>query len=97
MTIKIGNTTYKIRTPGDLDAVLVDATGCDATEMARMIGGTPQASHLARALHPFLHAEEGEVPHVSEVAAQIAAADDESIAGQVRALYARKEGAADGE
>jgi hypothetical protein len=96
MTIKIGDTTYKIRKPSGLDAVLVGATGCDAAEMARMIGGTPQASHLARALHPFLHVEEGEVPHVSEVAAQIAAADDETIAGQVRALYAGK-GGSDGE
>lgn len=87
--IQIGSTTYAIRTPKDLDARLIEATGCSTAEHATMLAGEPQPIHLARALHPLLHVEEGEVPDLPVLARQIAAADWTAITQQVRGLYAK--------
>lgn len=91
MTIQIGDRTFSIRTPKDLDDQLIAATGCNAAEHAAMLGGTPLASQLAKALHPFL-AEDA--PSVPELAMMIAEAGYEALVQPVRDLFRKVEGAA---
>lgn len=85
MTIKIGENTLAYRTPSDLDAVLVEATGCNAAETVEQLKRGGQPSHVARALHPFL--ADKDAPTVHELATLIAAADVTDVRHQVIALY----------
>lgn len=86
MTIQIGEAAFATRRPRDLDKVLLADVGCNATEIARMLGGQPLAGTVARALLPFLP-EEGR-PALADLASDIAAAGTGEIAIQVVALYA---------
>lgn len=84
--ITIGKAKLATSTPTDLDAALIEATGCTAAETRAMLAGQPQASHLARALHPFL--AEKDALAVPDLATQIAAVEDRTgIAADVLGLY----------
>lgn len=84
MTIKIGEKTLAYRTPSDLDAVLIEATGCNAAETAAQLKRGGQPSHIARALYPFL-TEKDLLVH--DLAGLIADADVTDVRNQVIALY----------
>lgn len=85
--MKIGKTTVDLQDrPDDLDARLIAATGCDASEIAGMLAGNPIAGLVANALLPFLG--EGSAP---ELAALIDGAGTPAIAAQVLALYATEQ------
>ena len=85
MTIKIGDATLAtLPRPGDLDAVLIEATGRNAAETAAALAGEPLAGHVAQALAPFLK----DRPVIAELADAIARAGTAEVAATVRALYA---------
>lgn len=84
MQIKVGETSFKTRKPADLDAALLETTGCDAAETARHLAGYPLAGHVAAALRPFLP---DNAPSIPELALAIPVGDDAFIA-DVRGLYA---------
>lgn len=52
--IKIGGKSYATRKPSDIDAKLLEVTGCDANEIVRNLNGIPLAGTVAAAIMPFL-------------------------------------------
>lgn len=84
MQFTVGDKSFKTRKPADLDAALLETTGCDAAETARHLAGYPLAGHVAAALRPFLP---DNAPSVPELALAIPVGDDAFIA-DVRGLYA---------
>lgn len=84
MAIKIGERSLATRRPQDLDAALVAATGCNALEMARILGGYANPGQVATALRPFLPED---APSTPELAAEIAVCLDDVLPA-VRKLYA---------
>ncbi|MBB5684291.1 hypothetical protein [Sphingobium boeckii] len=88
MTVQIGDKTYRVRKPKDLDAELLATTGCSAAEMEKILAGSPLAHLVARAILPFIDAKEGE-PVVSQgLAEEIAAAGVTAVSIEARKLYA---------
>lgn len=86
--IKIGKTSYTTRKPADLDAALLETTGCNAAEAARHLAGWPAPGRIASALRPFLP---DDAPATPELAAAIAVADDgPEILVAVKKLYVDK-------
>lgn len=86
MTIKIGERTLATRRPQNLDVQLVEATGCDAAEMARMLGSDAHPGSVAHALMPLL--ADGDRTSIAELASEIATAGTADVAAQVTALLA---------
>lgn len=84
MDIKVDKKSFTTRKPSNLDAVLLDTTGCDAAETARHLAGYPSAGRVAAALRPFLPSD---APSVAELAHAIPVGDVEFMAA-VRGLYA---------
>lgn len=83
MSIKIGGKTVATATPADLDAALIAATGCSAAETLEQLRQGGHASHVARALHPFL----ADAMPLADLSAMIAAGDVADVRGQVLGLY----------
>ena len=83
MQLQISGKAFTTRKPSNLDALLLDTTGCDAAETARHLAGYPSAGRVAAALHPFLP---NEAPSVTELAHAIPVGDVDFMAA-VRGLY----------
>ncbi len=86
MDIKIGDKSFKTRRPSDLDAALRAATGCNAAETAKQLGGWPSPGRVASALRPFLPED---APSTPDVARMIAASENApDVLVSVKKLYA---------
>lgn len=81
MTLKIGTATFATRRPTDLDAQLVNATGCSSAEIDHLLASGPD--RVAAAALPFILKD---APSLVDLARAIAA--DPAAIEQVRALYA---------
>ncbi|WP_242149615.1 hypothetical protein [Sphingomonas sp. BAUL-RG-20F-R05-02] len=79
--IKINGHDLKTSKPSDLDASLIEATGCSSAEVEKLLGSGPDRA--ARALRPFLA---DDVLPGGDLAAAIAA--DSGALDQIRTLYA---------
>lgn len=85
MNITIGGKTYATRRPKDLDKQLQASTGCSAGEIHAMLGQSPLAHLVARALAPFIDPKES--PSTSTLATEIAAAGITAAAIEAQKLY----------
>lgn len=83
--MKIGEKSYTPRKPANLDERLIEATGCNAAEMARILGASPLAGTVANALLPFL--PEKDRPTLASLAREIRAAGIVTVAADVRKLF----------
>lgn len=81
--IAIGKASHKTHRPKDLDDRLIAATGCNAAEVAGMLGGQPSARFVATALTPFLGDDAPSLPDLTD-----AIAGDGGAQAAVRKLYA---------
>jgi len=85
MTVKFGQHTLAIKTPADIDAALIETTGCTGAEIRAQLERGAYPAHLARALHPFL----ADPKPLADLSQDIAS-DDVDLAdlrSQVIALY----------
>jgi len=86
MDIKIGSKSFKTRKPSDLDAALIETTGCNAAETARQLEGWPSPGRIASAVRPYLPED---APSTPELAQAIADADEgPEVLIAVKKLYA---------
>lgn len=88
MTIKIGQQTFAVRKPADLDARLLAATGCTAEENRRLLDGQPLPGRIAAAVLPFI---EDKAPPLAKLAAAIQtemAVPGNTVLADARKLYA---------
>lgn len=84
--MKIGDKTYAVKRPDDLETQLAETTAQGVEEVRRsMTGGSPIASQIAGALRPCLPKD---APSVPELASAIAGDDIGRIQGEVAKLYA---------
>ena len=90
--MKIGEKTYRLSRPTNLDEQLVEMTGCAAHEMPGLLRGSSIASTIAAALLPHIS---GDKPGRHALAEEIAAAGIDDVRRDVLALY--EKGAEDGE
>jgi hypothetical protein len=81
MTITIGGRELATTRPTDLDALLVEATGCSAAEQAQMLNNAAPFQ-IARALLPMLV----DPPSAAELTDEIAGGDVADVIRQVKAL-----------
>jgi hypothetical protein len=81
--ITIGERSYTTHKPKDLDAALLESTGCNAAETAAAMAGNPNPGRLASALRPFLP---DDAPSLPDLAAEIATSGD-GVLAKVRKLY----------
>jgi hypothetical protein len=81
MTITIGGRELATTRPADLDALLVEATGCSATEQAQMLNKAAPFQ-IARALMPMLV----DKPSAADLTEEIAGGDIADVIRQVKAL-----------
>ncbi|QUT04843.1 hypothetical protein KFK14_17675 [Sphingobium phenoxybenzoativorans] len=54
MTIKIGDKTFTVKKPSDIDGALIASMGLNAAEVVRLLQANPLAHHVAGALAPYL-------------------------------------------
>lgn len=80
--MKVGNLVLAPRRPDDLDAQLVQATGCASHEIETLLAAGPDRA--ARALLPFLGED---APAIGALAGAIVA--DPRAIDAIRALYAQ--------
>lgn len=86
MSIKIGDKTFATKKPSDLDAKLLELSGCNAAETVDQLRAYPAPGHVARALSPFVADAT-----VLELATEIEAAGTSSVIPDVIKLYAPDE------
>ena len=77
--IKFGETEFRTSRPADLDAALIEATGCNAAEHAAALARGGTAFHVAQAAAAFINAPIGDIAaaiaddHLVEARASVAA------------------------
>lgn len=84
--MKIGELNLKIAAPSDLDAQLLEATGCSAEEWKKMLAFPLMPFQLAQALLPFISKD---APHPLTLAEAIVANQAaDSVRAELLQLYA---------
>lgn len=91
MTIAIAGKTYPTRKPADLDAVLVAATGCNASENIAIVGGHPLPSKIAAAVRPFLGDDAPSMPELAALIESELARPKNTLIADIRKLFSSVE------